>query len=555
MKRLAMLLWAAILFSGFLAAQEVPQVRFSADCSQAASVIGNKVSNVNLWFFPSLWPADKNEGADLTPFVEYVHFMQATGSSADRDPFKNPQDRSVLDDYNFEPLYRACEITLSFRAKPHIKFSIPSKFLADGKAGVFGTNVYPPDDYAVYGRFVRDLVHGLVERFGLDEVRSWRFGVMTEFENADWFKARSGSAEESREAYFKLYDFTADALVGELGPDVFVGAHAMSCVEGLWDERDLLNHCASGTNYATGETGTPIRFMACSFYDNKPGRPNLRGLVNVVEALRQRAEEVGLTDLIYGVDEGRILCGVHSGTSSDGLQWRVVGRTYQAAFDARLYKQMTDHNIDYFSAWSYSSGNAYHGYPTVAYYVAKNFAEFRAAKSAPVEMLETANLPEGVEAGAVVGVEPRTLRVMAYNFKDDWDYAGKANVTLELTHTPFAGKTVEVVETLIDDRSNYFVQWEKDRAELGLGDAFGPWSPDDPGLDISSTLSDTAVKEIYTSRLRENYVKIANSLTPSRSTAEVSADGNLTLSVELPRQAVVFYIVRSINENGETAQE
>ena len=60
---------------------------------------------------------------------------------------------------------------------------------------------------------------------------------MTEYENADWFVGSDSEdkeilAKESAEAYCKLYDYTAQALVDVLGEDVFVGAHSMSVTEG-----------------------------------------------------------------------------------------------------------------------------------------------------------------------------------------------------------------------------------------------------------------------------------------------------------------------------------
>ena len=68
--------------------------------------------------------------------------------------------------------------------------------------------------------------------------------------------------------------------------------------------------------------------------------------------MQSAAKEAGLEDLIFGIDEGRILCGNTSGKDSDQLNTRTVGYTYQAAYDARLYKQLFDTNGDYFAAWS-----------------------------------------------------------------------------------------------------------------------------------------------------------------------------------------------------------
>lgn len=531
---------------------DVPAASLSIDTRQAAEKpIGNKLSNVNLWMFQTFslpTESDKNDGCDLTPFVEYVQFMQATGSSPARDLFKDPENLDVLDDYEFAPLLEACAKVLQLGAKPHIKFSVPSKFAPNPQNGDFGTNVFPPDDYEVYGRYAHALCRALVERFGREEVETWRFGVLTEFENPGWFRARSGDPAESREAYFKLYDYTVEALVSEIGPNVCVGAHAMSCSEGLWDERDLLDHCAKGVNYKTGETGTRICYMASSFYDYAPGKPNAVPLPEVIGRLRARAEEVGLGTLYYGIDEGRILYGLHSGASSRDLCQRVVGRTYQAAYDARLLKMMVDADIDYFSSWSYSTGVLYRGIPTPSYYVALLFSRFRNARSVPAAVQQTA-LPEGVEVNAVAGYEPetKTLRVMLYHFKDDYDYAEKARAQIQTVCPDFAGKRLRMTAWTIDDGVNFFPEWEKDRQRLGIEPSASTWSPDDPGLDTGHTLSDAKVREIYDRELRPRYAEIARRFQPE--TAEFRTDdGSFQLDAELDRQGVIFYEITPMND-------
>ena len=534
------------------AAAQTASAAFNVDAAElAAKPIGNKASNVNVWRCQTLSPPDEQDradGADLTPFVEYVQFMQATGSSPDRDLFLDPNNTAVLDDYDFAPLLNACAVTLSLGARPHIKLSVPTKYSANRNLGDFKTNLYPPDDYEAYGAFVRAMARALAERFGLGEVRRWRFGVLTEFENPGWFRAESGAPEDSREAYFKLYDYSADALAAELGPGVCVGAHAMACSEGLWDERDLLNHCASGVNFKTGKTGSPISFMAVSFYYKKPGEPNDIPLAEVVGRLRARAEEVGLDDLFYGVDEGRILYGIHSGASSADLFQRAVGRTYQAAYDARLFKQMTDADVDYFSSWSYSTGGLYHGIPTPSYYVARLFSRFRHSCPARVERTECA-AAEGVEIDAVAGYEPetKTLRLMIYHFKDDYDYAGNALANANVSLPDFAGRKVRVTKWVIDDRVNFFPEWEKDRETYGIGDGSFTWSPDDPGLDSTLTLRDPEARKLYMEELRPRYAKKAR-LVPEETSADVPRGGALTLETELGPQAVVFYEIGAAEE-------
>ena len=544
---LAAALLLSFSFAAGTGAEPDPAAVFHLDTAQAgARPIGNKLSNVNVWNFESLSPPDdrdRADGADLTPFVEYVQLMQATGSSSGRDLFQDPLNRDILNDYKFEPLLDACALILSLGAKPHIKFSVPYKYSSNPEMGDFQTNVFPPDDYQVYDAFVAALARALAGRFGLAEVQKWRFGVLTEFENPGWFRARSGDPDDSREAYFELYDHTAETLSAELGPEICIGAHAMACSEGLWDERDFLNHCASGVNYKTGKTGSPLSFMAVSFYDYAPGKPAAAPLPEVVGRIRARAEEVGLANLFYGVDEGRILYGLQSGSASDDLLQRAVGRTYQAAFDARLLKQTVDAGIDYFSSWSYSTGGVYHGLPTPGYFVARLFSEFRSAYPVPLERTEEAGLANGAEIDAVAGWEPaaKTLRLMVYHFKDDYGYTGKARTAVKISAPEWTGQRVRVTKWTVDDRVNFFPEWEKDRERYGIGNDCFFWSPDDPGLDDPHyTLTEPNARKIYETVLRPRYAEIAR-LAPTSSQLEVPESGELTLETQLDHHAVVFY--------------
>lgn len=524
-------------FSLTTQAQE-QNVRFNVNAMEQGAIIGNKVGHINVWMMQGIGEKGKDEGADLSQFVEYIQFMQATGSSIPRELFKNPTDSSVLDDYNFEPLNRACRQTIKLGARPMIKFSIPIKFSPGGKEGSFQTNVYPPDDYEVYYKFICALAKNLVEKFGRTEVLKWRFGVLTEFENASWFKARSGDPKESQIAFFKLYDYTVEALIQEIGPTVFVGAHAMACSEGLWDERNLLTHCAKEKNYKNGRIETRICYMAISYYDHAPGRPNKIGLPGVVERLREKANEVGL-NLVYGVDEGRVLGSVKGKNKTD-LAMRIVGYSWQGALDAKHYKQMVEHDIEYFSSWSYSSSGPYRGYPSVAFHVARLFSQFK--NSQVLKINEKKSLAEKVETGAIAGFDSKTktLRLMAYNFKDDLKYTQPLGVKFSVSIPQFKGQKVEIIENVVDDSVNYFPQWMKDRKKYGIGNECSSWSPDDPALDNPATLSDPEKRKLYQEKLRPVYVKLAQ-LKPKKSIAKVSQDGSLELSATLAPQGVLFY--------------
>jgi xylan 1,4-beta-xylosidase len=363
---------------------------------------------------------------------------------------------------------------------------------------------------------------------------------MTEYENSDWFMANSGDPDESAVEYCKLYDYTVQALIDVIGKDVFVGAHAMAVTEGLWDERIFINHCANGTNYKTGEKGTRLCYLATSFYDDTPGEfTKGKTLPECVEYLRETAESVGLNDLIYGVGEGRILEGNSSGRDSSELLTRTCGYTYQAAYDARLITQMFNNDIAYFSAWSYLSNGFFQGNPTVSYHVASNAAKWGGNKLLATEKKTGIILGSDVDAVSAFDEDENTLRIMAYNFKNDVDYKKNVEMTFEINAPQFDGKNVKVRAYVINDDCNYFDEWVEDRKTYNITDDCFAWSPDDPQIDSTITLADEDARKIYLEELYPKYTQCSK-LEPVDSELEV-IDGKITLNITLDPHAVVFY--------------
>lgn len=521
---------------------ESSSATFHVDATQRGKVIGNKVSTVNLWQHQN-WKPGKNEGADLTKFVEHIQFMQATGGNASRDLFLDPTNLDVLDDYDFSSLVTACRYVLEVNAKPLIKLSVPDKYSRERVEDGFSVDALPPDDYEVYYNYVKAIAETLVAEFGIEEVKTWGWGVLVEFENASWFHDKDKSPEGSRDAFFKLYDYSYAALSSVLGSDVYIGAHAMACTEGLWDERDFLDHCAKGVNAKTGEQGVPIKYFAASFYDDAPWAAHPMTLAETVGRLRERALSLGLSDLRYGIDEGRIL---YSTPGKDGkdLIWRIVGQTFQAGHDARTFKIMVDNDIDYFSAWSYSTSAAYSGYPLIAYRVAEKLYDFRNAKLLTTTSEKT--LAEGVDCDSVAAFDEETnsLLLTAYNFKFDLNYEGTADVAFTIDVPFWRDKVVEVVKTTIDDQENFFCQWIEDRKKYQITDDMFHWSPDSGTLD--SQIIDQRARDIYFNELRPKYLEKAN--IPPRTettTVHVGDDGKIKLSDSLARHAVVFYSIKA----------
>jgi xylan 1,4-beta-xylosidase len=124
-------------------------------------------------------------------------------------------------------------------------------------------NTEPPADFQVWTSYVRQLVQSLVDHFGRDEVNEWRFRVGTEPDLAP------GHWSGTKEQYFEHYDHTVAAVLSVL-PDADIGpGNILDPVKnkprGAWG-LEIIDHCATGRNHATGETGTPMKFFASSYY-------------------------------------------------------------------------------------------------------------------------------------------------------------------------------------------------------------------------------------------------------------------------------------------------
>src|ERR1700722_18983090 len=85
------------------------------------------------------------------------------------------------------------------------------------KGNIFTGWTYPPKDYAKWAELVFRFAQHLRERYGDEEVKSWLWEVWNEPDIDYWH----GTAEE----YFKLYDFSVDAVLRAV-PQARIGGPA-----------------------------------------------------------------------------------------------------------------------------------------------------------------------------------------------------------------------------------------------------------------------------------------------------------------------------------------
>ena len=462
--------------------------------------------------------------------------MGATGGNPQRDCLRNPADRSVLDDYDFSRLLNGCRGIVGMGLKPYLKLgNVPQKFSTDDNGGSFHMNIRPPDDYAAYGRYMAACAKALLDAFGREELLKWRFAVLTEFENGGWFKDASGDAEKTFRAYCRLYETTVDAFTRTISPDLTFGVHAMAVTEGLWDERTFIRYAA--------ERKLPIKFVTASFYDEYPGKFTTgHPLPRDIARLREAAEAAGLTNLFYAVDEGRLLYGKTRNKKGDHLALRIVGDTYQAAYDARIVKQLFDSGAEYFAAWGYLSGPdaLFDGLPSVSFHVARESARFKGMRRLPVSKAGCA--APGVEADAVAALSPdgSALRIMAYAFTNALFATGTTRIGISVVPPPtWKGRKGRVTRCVVDDDANWFDEWRAERKRLNIGDERFFWSPDDPAPTGSCGLSAAEDRAFFRKEI-EPRLRPCAQLKHTTAPLLPAANGSIHLSGDLPANAVLF---------------
>ena len=115
---------------------------------------------------------------------------------------------------------------------------------------------YPPKDYQKWSELVFQFVHHLRSRYSDAEVKTWLWEVWNEPDIGYW--------KATPEEYFKLYDFTVEAVLRALPAARIGGPHSTGPAHSKAADflRAFLEHCARQKNYATGKVGSRLDFIS-----------------------------------------------------------------------------------------------------------------------------------------------------------------------------------------------------------------------------------------------------------------------------------------------------
>jgi len=190
-------------------------------------------------------------------------------------------------------------------------------------------NTAPPEDPNVWHSYIRQFVQALVDEFGYDEVSSWRFRVGTE---PDLFPGHWCGTEAE---YYEHYDYTVDAVTSVI-PDADIGPGNVLNPNGYKWGLNIIDHCATGTNYKTGGTGTYLTYLPCTWYGQVAASTDLfDSAIDIIKA--RLAPYAQFADMPIEVQEFTILSdenGVRHG--GDISEW---GASWMAAISQKAYTQ------------------------------------------------------------------------------------------------------------------------------------------------------------------------------------------------------------------------
>jgi len=176
--------------------------------------------------------------------------------------------------YVFAYVDQVVDAYLELGIRPFLELGFMPSGLASGDQTVFWWlgNVTPPRDHAEWASLVRALLRHLIDRYGLDEVRTWPVEVWNEPNLPHFWK------DADQAAYFRLYEASARA-VQDVDASLQVGGPALSPGADDWWEpfaefvtaRDLPADFLSVHAYSSG----PAQHVPFGVYQTLRGPQHL----------------------------------------------------------------------------------------------------------------------------------------------------------------------------------------------------------------------------------------------------------------------------------------
>lgn len=337
---------------------------------------------------------------------------------------------------------------------------------------------YPPKDYAKWSELCYQWAKHCVDKYGEEEVATWWWELWNEPNIGYW----KGTPEE----FFKLYDYTVAGIRRAIPTARIGGPETAGGPGGAFLER-FLTHCLSGTNAATGQTGTPLDLLAFHakgsprFIDGhvRMGISNQLRNINDAFAVIAKHPEFKNTPIVIGESDPDG-CAACQGPQL-GYRNTTMYSSYTAASFARKHELAAKHGVNLEGAltWAFEFEDqpffagfrvlATNGIDLPVLNVFRMFSKMsgqRLATESTGAVSLDAILKDGVrtqpDVAAMGSLDGKKLCVLAWHYHDDDIPGPSAEVELVLEHLPLPDGTARIQHFRIDaEHSNAFEVWKK----------------------------------------------------------------------------------------------
>ena len=441
----------------------------------------------------------------------------------------------IFDSY----LQRGVKPLVQIGFMPEAMSTEPTPYRHEWRPGLPYEKIYtgwtkPPKDYAKWGELSYQWAKHSVEKYGAAEVNTWWWEVWNEANNQPkgyW----GGSAEDFR----KLHDY-AVAGVRRALPTARVGGPHTAGSGGQF-MKDFLDHCLHGTNYATGEKGTPLDFVAF----HAKGSPvfvdgHVRmGISNQLKTIETAFGMIGSYPELKGIPviigesdpEGCAACQGPQNAYRNGTMYS----SYTAAVFARKHELAALHHINLEGAvtWAFTFEDqpwfagfrqlATNGVPMAVFNVFRMYSLMgteRLPATSTGALPLTEMIDQGVRGAPDVGVlatrGQNKIMIMVWHYHDDDITGPDATLTIDVTGLPTALSGATLTDYRIDQyHSNAYAEWKR------MGSPVAPNTEQYAALQKASQLT----------KLAETPTSVAMNA------------GVMQYSFNLPRQAVSLLVV------------
>jgi xylan 1,4-beta-xylosidase len=390
---------------------------------------------------------------------------------------------------------------------------------------------YPPRDYEKWGTLVTEWATHVKERYPNAE-SNWQWELWNEPDIAYW----RGTFEE----YARLYDVT-EAALHSVFPEAPLGGPAVANPENGFLTQ-FLQHCATGTNAVTGQTGTRLDMVS---FHAKGGVRITDGHVRMDLGNQLRLHRAGF-DAVAGSafadtpiviseadPDGCAACPVSTaphhayrnspayGAYEVAMMKRSLDLADQAGVNLRgvLTWSFTFPNTPYFAGYRALSTNGLHLPVLNAFKLLGSLSGDRLAVTSsgalPLSDLLEGGARQQPDVDALAVIDDKRIQILVWNYHDDLSVAAPTALTLNVAVAPGFGTQVAVTHTRVDELH---------------GDTFSVWEAQ--GRPVEPT--DAQLVE-----LREAMEPV---VLTRRQPMEIE-NGSVTLSFDLPRFGISLVIL------------